>query len=183
MATWTGWSMAFLAVLGSAGLGVALAFMALARFRKANIGMDAVEFFTRLVRGKGFTELGPEALQNRIETQGSGALLVDLREPKNFEDGHIEGVVHRPFDDFLREVVAEGRFDDYRENDVVLICDTGHMSRVAGEILALDQGFTSVFSLKGGMKRWWKWEAAQTTRRFPACCRVLPPPRCCLGAA
>jgi rhodanese-related sulfurtransferase len=175
--------MAFLATLGSAGLVVALAFIALARFKKANIGMDAVEFFTRLIRGKGFTELRPEALHNRIETQGPGALLVDLREPKNFVEGHIEGVIHRPFDEFLREVVAEGRFDHYRENDVVLICDTGHMSRVVGEVLALDEGFTNVFSLKGGMKRWWKWEAAQNTRRLPACCRAVPLPRCCAEAA
>jgi|GEM_PF-371492 len=183
MATWTGWLMVFLAILGSAALVVALGLMALSRFKRANIGMDAVEFFTRLIRGRGFTELGPEALQNRIEAQGPGALLVDLREPRNFEEGHIEGVVHRPFDEFLREVVAKGRFDDYKENDVVLICDTGHMSRVVGEILALDQGFTNVYSLKGGMKRWWQWEAAQTARRLPRCCRAVPLPRCCARAA
>jgi rhodanese-related sulfurtransferase len=183
MATSTGYLMVFLAILGSTGLAVGVGAMALSRFKKANISMDAVEFFTRLLRGRGFTEIGPEALSNRIEARGPGALLVDLREPGNFEEGHIEGAMHRPFDDFLREVVAEGQFQEYREKDVVLICDTGHMSRVVGEILALDLGFTDVFSLKGGMKRWWKWEAARTARRLPVYRRAVPLPRCCARAA
>ena len=183
MAISTSWLMTFLAILGSAGFVVALGVMALSRFKKANIGMGAVEFFTRLIRGGGFTELGPEALFNRIEAAGPGDLLVDLREPRDFREGHIEGVVHRPFDDFLREIVAEGQFKEYQDSDVVLICDTGHMSRVVGEILGLDQGFTNVYSLKGGMKRWWQWEAAQTARRLPICCRAVPLPRCCAGAA
>jgi len=142
-----------------------------------------VEFFTRLIRGRGFTEIGPEALQNRLRTEGPGALLVDLRRPQDFADGHIEGVIHRPFNEFLGEVVSEGRFDDHKENDVVLICDTGHMSRVVGEVLGLDLGFTNVFSLKGGMKSWWELNAAPAPRRHPLCCPVVPLLRCCPRAA
>ena len=179
MATWTGWLVVFLAILGSAGLVVTLGFMALSRLKRANIGMDAVEFFTRLIRGRGFTELGPKELQNRLRTEGQGPLLVDLRRPRDFADGHIEGVIHRPFDEFLGEVVSEGRLDDYKEKDVVLICDTGHMSRVVGEILGLDQGFTKVYSLKGGMKGWWELNPSPAPPRHPLCCPKMLLPRCC----
>ena len=92
-------------------------------------------------------------------------------------------MIHRPFDDFLREIVAEGRFRDYKEEDVVLICDTGHLSRVAGEVLGLDLGYKNVFSLKGGMKRWWKWSAGQTPRRYPWRSSTVLWPRCCPRAA
>jgi hypothetical protein len=131
--------------------------LALSRFKKANIAMDATEFFTRLIRGRGFSELGPETLHGRLKTQDADTLLVDLREPRNFVEGHIEGVTHRPFDDFLREVVAEGQ----------------------GEILGQDLGFTRVFSLKGGMKRWWKWEATQASRSYPLCGPTALFGKCC----
>ncbi len=175
----TGWWITLLAPLGVVVVGVALGVLALSRFKKANIAMDATEFFTRLIWGRGFSELGPETLHRRLKTQDAETLLVDLREPRNFVEGHIEGVTHRPFDDFLREVVAEGQFEEYREKDVVLICDTGHMSRVAGEILGQDLGFTRVFSLKGGMKRWWKWEATQASRSYPLCGPTALFGKCC----
>lgn len=166
---------------GAASLLAALGMLAVIRFRKARIGMDVAEFFTRLFRGKGFENLGPESLQERFEQPDWGGLIVDLRDPMNFRQGHIPGAIHRPFDDFLREAVAEGRYGEYRERDIVLVCDTGHLSRVAGEVLGLDLGFTRVFNLRGGMKRWWRWKGARSLRRAPRRCLHGSLAKCCPG--
>jgi rhodanese-related sulfurtransferase len=37
-----------------------------------------------------------------------------------------------------------------------LVCDTGHMSRVTGSVLA-EERFNKVYSLKKGMRRWYRW--------------------------
>lgn len=59
----------------------------------------------------------------------------------------------------------------------LLLCDSGHMSRAAGEILAEEEGFTRVFSLRGGTRRWRKWHESRTQ----ACC--LAAIRRCRGQA
>jgi thiosulfate sulfurtransferase len=173
----------FIAGSVAATVVTALVILAVSRFRKARIGMDITEFFTRLIRGRGFENLDPESFQQKLEQPEWDGLVVDLREPMNFREGHIPGATHRPFDDFLKEVVAEGRFDEYRERDVVLLCDSGHMSRVAGEVLGLDLGFSKVFNLRGGMKQWWKWKASQTSVESQECCLGWSLPRCCTRAA
>jgi rhodanese-related sulfurtransferase len=166
--------------LSLAGIAAVVVVIGLVRFRKAGISMDVWEFFTRLIRGRGFSQLEPSVLNRMLEEADPVPLMVDLREPGAFARGRIPGVIHRPFDDFLREVVAEERFEGHKDSDVVLICDTGQMSRVAGEILALDLGFTRVHNLRGGMKRWWSYESAMARRRVPRCCPNNLLPACCL---
>lgn len=179
----SGPSAIFMAVPLAATLGAVLVIFALIRFRRARIRMDAGEFFRRLITGRGFENLGPELLQEKLEQPEWDGLIVDLREPGNFRQGHIPGVTHRPFDDFLREVVAEERFGEYREKDVVLLCDTGQMSRVVGEVLGLDLGFSKVFNLRGGMRRWRKWKASRNSIGPRKCCPKWALPRCCARPA
>ena len=53
--------------------------------------------------------------------------------------------------------MIEQKYTDYLEKEMVLVCDTGHMSRVAGTVLA-EEGFKEIYSLKRGMRRWNKWQ-------------------------
>lgn len=164
----------FTAVVGA--VAAATASVAMWRFKRADVDMGAREFFTRMIRGRGFANISPAALDSRLKRGTGELLLVDLREPKHFAEGDIAGVLHRPFDDFLREVVVDDKYADYRDKDVILICDTGLMSRVAGEIMAEDEGFSRVANLKGGMKQWQRWLDRQ---RQPACCLVGSLRACC----
>jgi len=42
-----------------------------------------------------------------------------------------------------------------KDEELILVCDHGHMSKVAASILGEDEGFTDVVDLAGGMKDWW----------------------------
>jgi phage shock protein E len=73
-----------------------------------------------------------------------GALLVDVRTPAEFEQGHLTKARNIPYDQ-LRERVAELGAD--REVPVVLYCRTGRRSELARQTLR-ELGFTHV--LNGG---------------------------------
>ncbi len=151
--------------------------IAVARYRKAGIEMDAWEFFRRMLRRSSYSNLGPAALQKRLELAPDDMSLIDLRSPDAYAAGLISGTTHSQFDDFLKALVVDRQFDQKRHQEIVLICDTGHMSRVAAEIMVEDEGCLLVASLRGGTKRWQGRTAAQQ-RRAVLCCGIKSLPHC-----
>jgi sulfur-carrier protein adenylyltransferase/sulfurtransferase len=75
-------------------------------------------------------------------------MLVDVREPEEWEIGHIEGATLIPKDE-LGERVDELT----RARGVVLYCRSGARSAASARLL-LDLGFTNVQSLRGGILAW-----------------------------
>jgi rhodanese-related sulfurtransferase len=129
---------------------------------KHKFELDILEFFKHLLWGEGYYELTPPQLSAKLKNGKLNTLVIDLREKDRFEKSHIEGSISSPFDDFLKSVLVEQKYSDYLEKDIVLVCDTGHMSRVAGSALA-EEGFKKVYSLKRGMRRWRRWQNLQTS--------------------
>ena len=77
-----------------------------------------------------------------------GAMLVDVRSPKEYANGHLPGAVNVPIDDFQRhvdELVAEHR-------DLVLYCAAGVRCNKAA-VLLREAGSTGVHQL-GTLARW-----------------------------
>ena len=67
-----------------------------------------------------------------------GALVIDVRTPAEFEEGHIEGALHIPHDQLA------GRLDElagHRNEVIILYCRSGRRSGIADEILR-ENGFT-----------------------------------------
>ena len=80
-------------------------------------------------------------------TQGSVTIL-DVRQPKEYESGHIPGAKLIP----LPEV--KDRLDEIDpEKPVVVYCAIGGRSRVAAQMLS-GKGFGKVYNLSGGIKAW-----------------------------
>jgi rhodanese-related sulfurtransferase len=124
---------------------------------KHKFELDFVEIFKYLLWGKGYYQLTPPQLTEKLKNKELNSLIIDLREKEQYEKNHIEGSISIPFDDFFRSVFIEQKYSAYIEKDIVLVCDTGHMSRVAGSVLA-EEGFKKVYSLKRGMRRWRRWQ-------------------------
>jgi len=122
---------------------------------KTEIGLK--EFYKNLFFGQGYKQISPLQLIEKLKRGDNTVLVVDIRDSEKFNDDHIKGAVSCPFDDFLKQVLFDGKYDDLHHKDIVLVCDTGHMSRVAGSLLA-EEGFKSVYSLKNGMRRWNNWQ-------------------------
>lgn len=85
------------------------------------------------------------------ELEGAKApLLLDVREPDEWESGHLPGAVH------VARGLLELRIDAIesdRSRRILLYCAGGGRSLLAAEALQR-MGFTSVASMAGGMKRW-----------------------------
>ncbi len=146
---------------------------------KVKMEMGMKEFIRHLLFGKGYFELSPPALSERMDLN-PGLLIVDLRDEEKYEKGHVEGAVLHPFDDFLKRILVDGEYEEFKQEKLVLVCDTGHKSRVAAGILA-EEGFANAISLKRGMHRWNKWrklllihKEAGNKRCHP--CKLVSPP-------
>lgn len=75
-------------------------------------------------------------------------VLVDLREPNLYQNGHIQGAILIPFADF------EQQYTKLAQNKkIIFICHTGPMGEAAGQFL-LTKGYTQVYNLEGGMAAW-----------------------------
>ncbi len=82
------------------------------------------------------------------QMQQNGARLVDVREPKEYADGHAAGARNIP----LGEVGT--RLAEIPMNvEVLLICRSGHRSEQAQDLLRR-QGRTNTLNVRGGTADW-----------------------------
>jgi len=78
----------------------------------------------------------------------SGAQLIDVREPSEFEGGHVPRAISIPLASVPENV------EQFRSaNDVYVICYSGARSMRACEFLH-DAGITNVINVAGGTSGW-----------------------------
>jgi molybdopterin/thiamine biosynthesis adenylyltransferase/rhodanese-related sulfurtransferase len=94
------------------------------------------------------TEIDTNEAQRRI-TAG-GVVVLDVREPDEFEQGALAGVLHIPRGHL--EAQIEGRITD-KSMPVIVYCAGGVRSAFAAKTLA-ELGYTDVVSMDGGFGRW-----------------------------
>lgn len=100
----------------------------------------------RRIRGYQETDAsGAVRLMNHME-----AVLVDVRELKEYQEGHISDSLHIPLSRFDTEA---GTLEKFREKPMIVTCRSGHRSAIACGKLR-KQGFETVYNLKGGMLAW-----------------------------
>ncbi len=92
----------------------------------------------------------PQAIdvQEASRRQAAGALLVDVREPSEWRQGHAPKAKHIPLGSLssrLSEVP--------RQREVLLICRSGNRSGSAQRQL-LQLGYEQVYNVSGGMNAW-----------------------------
>ena len=76
--------------------------------------------------------------------------VIDVREPNEFAEGHIEGARNIPLAK-LGERAAE--LASHREQPLIVTCQSGTRSMAAGKQLT-KLGFAQVYEMKGGMFAW-----------------------------
>ncbi|NOY61666.1 MAG: rhodanese-like domain-containing protein [Gammaproteobacteria bacterium] len=96
----------------------------------------------------GFKEVPPSEATRLINRED--ALVLDVRDDDDFEDGHIVNATHIPF------ALLDGRIDELKEQQskpIILCCQNGQQSARAASLLS-KHGFTSLYKLGGGMMTW-----------------------------
>jgi rhodanese-related sulfurtransferase len=75
-------------------------------------------------------------------------VILDVREPWEFDDGHLPGAVSVPQADLL------SRIDELpRDRQLLVVCQSGARSRQAARFLS-GQGFRAICDLIGGTTQW-----------------------------
>ncbi len=98
---------------------------------------------------KKFELLKYSDFKKKIES--SDVILIDVRTPMEFSQGHIQGSVNVDFNE-------EKDFQNYFENldkseTIFLYCRSGNRSRKSAEKL-IDLGFNKIYDLDGGFIEW-----------------------------
>ena len=80
--------------------------------------------------------------------RNAGAVIVDIRDPHSFANGHISGSRHLD-NHSLPDFIAAADLD----HPLIVTCYHGHSSQSAAAYL-VNQGFSEVYSLDGGFELW-----------------------------
>ncbi|MBU0499652.1 MAG: rhodanese-like domain-containing protein [Gammaproteobacteria bacterium] len=102
-------------------------------------------------------ELMPWELEERLQAN-PGALILDVREPAEFDAMHIAGSMNVPRG--ILESACEWEYEETepelvraREREVIVVCRSGYRSILAAHSLQV-LGFKDVVSLKTGLRGW-----------------------------
>ena len=91
-------------------------------------------------------EITSKELLNKI----SKVQLIDIREPYEHEDGHIEGSINIPMGDFLEKLDELSR-----TKQIVIYCNTARRSKPVVYMTHKLHGYT-LYNLEGGYKNFLK---------------------------
>jgi rhodanese-related sulfurtransferase len=121
---------------------------------------------------KNFQEMIKECLQTvaevmpwdlqEMQERGEQPLLLDVREPHEFEAAHIPGSLNVPRG--VLETACEYNYEETvpelvqaREREIIVICRSGNRSVLAAYVMQR-MGYRSVKSLKTGIRGWNDYE-------------------------
>jgi phage shock protein E len=99
-------------------------------------------------------DIKPDALLERARAADESFVIVDVRTPAEFAQGHVPGAINIPVDQVanrLREL------SNAKNKDVVLYCRSGKRAAQAADVLK-SNGFAKLLHLEGDIA---KWEASK----------------------
>lgn len=93
-----------------------------------------------------FRQIGPDEAKKLID--GGQVQIIDVREPWEYNSGHVPGARLVPLNTFLRQPAQFATGDD-----LLFVCASGERSSVACEMAAA-LGRKHVYNLSGGTGAW-----------------------------
>ncbi len=100
------------------------------------------------ILGEPAPELAAAALAARLDSLHP-PLILDVRQPREFQRGHISGAQLVPLAELARTVQLLPR-----HREVVCLCRSGRRSRAAAR--QLSKAGVNAFNLEGGMLAWYR---------------------------
>lgn len=88
------------------------------------------------------------SVADAVEKRDSGAFILDVRQPEEWNEFHVPGSTLIPLDQLVSRASELPR-----DQEIVIVCRSGNRSAQARDLL-LDAGFTQVTSMAGGLTQW-----------------------------
>lgn len=101
------------------------------------------------VNSKVFPSLIKASIVN--ESLGKNMLVVDIRSPKQFSEGHIKGAVNKKFEEVPS--FFETGIKPFEYDKIIIVSEDGQVSSYATCLLRL-MGYGNVYSMRWGMSVW-----------------------------
>lgn len=98
-------------------------------------------------RARGSSLIAPN---DAVRLANGGALILDVRDGKDYEAGHIIEARHVAAKDLPSRADS---FKKYKEKPVIVYCESGFASAAAARALRAS-GFGKVVTLRGGLQNW-----------------------------
>jgi phage shock protein E len=93
-------------------------------------------------------QVSPDALVKMQAEKYSRVLVLDVRNPAEYAEGHVPGAINIPYDQ-----VASRLGEIPKDDEIVLYCHSGRRAGLAAETLAAN-GYTKLAHLEGDMRGW-----------------------------
>ena len=106
-----------------------------------------VAVYEMRMRSEGLRSVSPQEL---IRLMNQGALVLDLRPAEQYQAGHLNGARQMSGEQILS---AGDTLKKHKEKTVVVYDDSGTLGAAAVRQLSA-QGFSRVFTLRGGLSAW-----------------------------
>ncbi|MCF6297897.1 MAG: MBL fold metallo-hydrolase [Flavobacteriaceae bacterium] len=88
------------------------------------------------------------SIEETIEKQNNGTLVVDLRGASEYKEGHIEGAINVYFG-----TIEENLDMISKDKEVIIHCQSGHRASIAYSVL-VKNGYDNILNFSGGMNEW-----------------------------
>lgn len=111
--------------------------------------MLEVAVFDRLFGGASkISSINPREAWERVSKKEFNAVLIDVREPWEYNSGHAKGAKNIPLSQLGRRLAEVPK-----NREILLICQSGNRSVSAAHFLQ-KQGHTQVVNVSGGTTVW-----------------------------
>lgn len=97
---------------------------------------------------RGYSSVSPSQTTQMMNHEN--AIVLDVREMKEYSNGHIVNSVHIPLSN-LKTRISE--LEKYKNQKIIVSCRSGNRSSQACASLK-KEGFENVFNLSGGVMAW-----------------------------
>jgi len=87
-------------------------------------------------------------VQQAYEKYQEGVFILDVRQPEEWNEGHIPNATLIPLDQLAQRVNELPR-----DREIVVVCRSGNRSR-EGTLILLENGFKQISSMAGGVTDW-----------------------------
>jgi rhodanese-related sulfurtransferase len=114
----------------------------------STFGLLLIAFIANEIRSQ-LSHSGVSATDAVLLINHQGALVVDIRTPAAYADGHIVGAINIPLADLDKKL---NTLHKQAEKPIILVCNMGHDAEKAHAILK--QKGMSALILKGGIQAW-----------------------------
>lgn len=93
-----------------------------------------------------------------LERMKDGAVLIDVREDREFQAGHAKAAIHLGRGIIERDII--GKYPE-KDTELILYCGGGFRSALSADMLQ-KMGYTNVWSMAGGWSAWKNHANAET---------------------